>query len=102
MDILTALRMQWDRALAIGVSVLGVIVLIIGYFGVSGTEYVAEQFPYAISGGVFGIFLLVTGATLWLSADLRDEWRKLDAIDSRLEQVFGSLEPESEAGLTVR
>lgn len=102
MDILTALRMQWDRALAIGVSVVGVIVLIVGYIGVSGTEYVAEQFPYAISGGVFGIFLLVTGATLWLSADLRDEWRKLDSIDGRLERIFGSLDADDEAGLPVR
>jgi hypothetical protein len=31
-----------------------------------------------------GLFLLGLGALLWLSADLRDEWRKLDAIDRHL------------------
>jgi hypothetical protein len=30
------------------------------------------------------MFLLGLGAMLWLSADLRDEWRKLDRIERRL------------------
>lgn len=92
MEIMKALRAQWDRALAIGISVLGLIVIGLGWLGVSGTGYVAEQLPYAISGGIFGLFLLFVGATLWLSADLRDEWRKLDSIDSRLERIFGDEE----------
>jgi hypothetical protein len=29
---------------------------------------------------VAGLFALGAAATLWLSADLRDEWRKLDEI----------------------
>jgi hypothetical protein len=36
--------------------------------------------PYIASGGLGGIFLLGLGSTLWLSADLRDEWRKLDEL----------------------
>jgi hypothetical protein len=31
-----------------------------------------------------GVFLLGLGGVLWLSADLRDEWRKLDRIERRL------------------
>jgi hypothetical protein len=31
-----------------------------------------------------GLFLLGLGALLWVSADLRDEWRKLDSIDRHL------------------
>lgn len=88
MEILTALRAQWDRAAAVGAVVLGLLVLLLGYFGISGTEFVAEQLPYVISGGLFGLFLLLAGATLWLSADLRDEWRKLDSLDARLERAF--------------
>lgn len=97
MEIMKALRAQWDRALAIGISVLGLIVIGLGWLGVSGTGYVAEQLPYAISGGIFGLFLLFVGATLWLSADLRDEWRKLDSIDSRLERIFADEEPAEPA-----
>jgi hypothetical protein len=31
-----------------------------------------------------GLFLLGAGVMLWLSADMRDEWRKLDSIDQHL------------------
>jgi hypothetical protein len=58
--------------------------------GVSGTAYPADQLPYIISGGVGGIFLLGLGAMMWLSADLRDEWRKLDRIDENLARRAGA------------
>ena len=80
MDLMTLLRSQWDRVLAIASVIAGVIVLIVGYVGVSNSGYSAEQLPYLISGGIGGIFLLGLGAVLWLSADLRDEWRLLDEI----------------------
>lgn len=92
MEILNALRAQWDRACAIGAVIIGLLVLGLGYLGVSGTEYVAEQLPYVISGGLVGLFLIVFGAALWLSADLRDEWRKLDSLDARLERAFSVVE----------
>jgi hypothetical protein len=77
---MTLLRSQWDRVLAIAAVIAGVVVLIVGYVGVSNSGYSAEQLPYIISGGIGGIFLLGLGAVLWLSADLRDEWRMLDEI----------------------
>lgn len=80
------LRLQWDRSLAWLLVAAGAVALIIGWVGVSGTAYSAEQLPYIISGGIGGIFLLGVGATLWLSADLRDEWRKLDRIEEALQQ----------------
>ncbi|MGH9037716.1 MAG: hypothetical protein ACRD0O_18310, partial [Acidimicrobiia bacterium] len=49
--------------------------------------YPAQQMPYIVSGGLGGIFLIGLSATLWLSADLRDEWRKLD----RVEDTFSDL-----------
>ena len=73
-------RSQWDRAMAIGAAVLAGLVLLIGYFGVASTEYPAEQIPYVVSGGITGILLMGAAATLWLSADMRDEWRKLDEL----------------------
>jgi hypothetical protein len=73
-------RSQWDRALAIGAAVLAGLVLLIGYIGVASTSYPAEQIPYVVSGGITGILLMGAAATLWLSADMRDEWRKLDEL----------------------
>jgi hypothetical protein len=80
MDFYRWVRTQWDRAAAIALVVAGLISLTIGYFGVSGATLPTEQLPYLASEGLFGIFALGAAATLWLSADLRDEWRKLDDI----------------------
>ncbi|HEY1828495.1 MAG TPA: hypothetical protein VGF87_10760 [Acidimicrobiales bacterium] len=91
MDIVKWLRLEWDRALAIVLVIAGAGALIAGWVGVSGSAYAAGQLPYIISGGIGGIFLLGIGATLWLSADLRDEWRKLDRIEEALgEPAHGS------------
>lgn len=80
MDVLTYIRAQWDRAAAVAAVLAGAIALVLGWIGVSGAVYPAEQLPYIISGGLGGFFLLGLGGLLWLSADLRDEWRKLDQI----------------------
>ena len=91
MDLNKLLKSQWDRVGAWLLVVAGALALIFGWVGVSGKAYLANQLPYVISGGIGGIFLLGVGATLWLSADLRDEWQKLD----RIEQVLSDLPIDS-------
>src|SRR5260370_22995536 len=78
------LRAEWDRAAGVALVVLGVVFVAVGYNGVSGSPYVAEELAYLASGAVGGLFLLGCGATLWLSADLHDEWRKLDRIEAAI------------------
>jgi hypothetical protein len=85
MDLKTVLRAQWDRTAAAAAAGLGLIVLIIGWFGASGTAELGRQIPYFISGGLGGVFLLGLGGMLWLSADLRDQWRELRRIRISLE-----------------
>ena len=84
MDLKTLFRLQWDRAAAWAFVGIGALVLILGWVRISGSALPAEQLPYIISAGIGGMFLLGVGAMLWLSADLRDEWRKLDRIERRL------------------
>jgi hypothetical protein len=60
---------------------LGVICLLAGWVGVSATAFPGEQMPYVVSGGLVGIFLLGLGGVMWLSADLRDEWRELARLE---------------------
>jgi hypothetical protein len=86
--------LQWDRAAAWAFALAGAVVLLLGWFGVSRYAYPADQLPYIVSGGIGGLFLLGVGATLWLSADVRDEWRKLDLIEDALRQLAES-SPES-------
>ena len=95
------LRNQWDRTAAWVAAGGGALALLLGYLGISRTPYTPEQLPYLISGGAFGLFLLGVAAVLWLTADLRDEWRKLDemgtAIDQLLEAQTARAEREVEA-----
>lgn len=99
MNLKNYLRCQWDRAGAVVCLAAGVIALVVGYVGVSGTRETADQIPYVVSGGMVGLFLLGGGIMLWLSADMRDEWRKLDSIDQRL--AAGAVEADLTAGRTA-
>jgi hypothetical protein len=81
------LRANWDRVLAVTLVLAGMVALIVGWVGVSGTGLAAEQNPYLISGGLGGIALIVVGSTIWVSADLQDEWRRLDALEERLGEL---------------
>jgi hypothetical protein len=83
-DIVGWIRLQWDRAGAWACLIAGVITLFVGWLGVSATAYTAKQLPYIAGCGLGGMFLLGTAAMLWLSADLRDEWRKLDRIEKAI------------------
>ena len=86
MDVTRWVRAQWDRVASWVLIAAGLISLLVGWWGVSHTAYIAEQLPYLVSAGMFGLFLLGVGATVWISADLRDEWRKLDEVADLLRE----------------
>jgi hypothetical protein len=79
------LKNQWDRTTAVVAVLIGGVAILLGWLGASDAELTTEQLPYLASGAVFGLFALGIGATLWLSADLRDEWRKLEEINQGLQ-----------------
>ena len=91
MEFLSWVRDQWDRVGAVVLVVAGALALLLGWIGISGALLPSEQLPYLLSGGLVGVFLLGVGTTMWLSADLRDEWRKLDRLE---ELVRGQVEVE--------
>lgn len=91
MDVLTWLRAQWDRVLGFVLVTAGAVALVVAYEKAAGTQYLAEQITVLISGGLGGIFCLGAGATLLVCADIRDEWRKLDRIESVLLEIRDEL-----------
>lgn len=90
MIYLKYLRVHWDRAAAVTAAVVGVVILVLGYAGAADTQYISEQIPFVISAGFGSVIALTIAAALWISADMRDEWRelvkqgeKLDALTRR-------------------
>ncbi|MEW6471231.1 MAG: hypothetical protein AB1679_03085 [Actinomycetota bacterium] len=87
MKILHLLRNQWDRAAAVALLAGGGLALLLGWLGVSSTVFTFRQIPFLISGGLVGVCLIVVAAAVWVSADLRDEWRKLDELQDTLREI---------------
>ncbi|MGH9009821.1 MAG: hypothetical protein ACRDYF_08255 [Acidimicrobiia bacterium] len=95
MELLKWLRLQWDRVFGAAAVITGAVALLTGWSKVSATPYPAEQIPFVVSAGLGGLFLLGVGATLWHSADLRDEWRKLDRLEEKLDALAAAGETKT-------
>jgi hypothetical protein len=77
---------RWERALAVLSLLVGALALLIGWLGISRATLTTEQLPYLASGGLLGLFALGLAATLWLSADMRDEFGALLRIKHLMEE----------------
>src|SRR5438552_1363751 len=88
-----------ERGLLIAGSVLlplGVILILLGWYGASHTPWLFEQIPYALSGGILGLGLIFAGGFLyfgyWLTRVVKENRRQtellVDAL-SRLEVMMG-------------
>jgi hypothetical protein len=97
MELMKWVRAQWDRVAAVTAIAIGMVALVVGWIRISDEVYPAAQLPYILSGGLGGLFLLGLGSTLWLSADLRDEWRELRRLRDELARDRGARVVASEA-----
>lgn len=64
----------------------------LGWYGASGTRYVYQAIPYVVSGGIFGVALVVLGAALfarysaarllrfWLARIVADQQLQTDRV----------------------
>lgn len=75
---------------------LGLLAILLGWQGASNTPYEFEQVPYLISGGLFGVGLLVLGGFFyfgyWLTRLVREQEAQSDRVAQaleRIEQVLG-------------
>lgn len=98
-------KLDWRQAAGIGLSVLGPILMILGWYGLSGTNRTAEQLSYFLSGGIGGASLLACGLALLISyehvADRETMTRLMERLD-RLEFGLASEFDGLRADLTGR
>jgi hypothetical protein len=66
---------------------VGIIVIIVGWYGVSGEALVAKQLPYLISGGLGGVALVGIGAAMISAERRRQDTGRIE----RLEEMVGEL-----------
>jgi hypothetical protein len=60
---------------------LGLLLILVGYLGVSREVYVGRQIPYVVSGGLLGVAAVTLGSRLLLIEDLRRDSGRLDRLE---------------------
>lgn len=85
--------LDWRQAVGGALVVLGMLAIVVAWFGVSGTLEPGEQMPYISSGGFGGAALIAIGVTLLISFEhtrdrdaLAQVLAELDELRRRLDE----------------
>jgi hypothetical protein len=68
---------HWRTLTALGLLVLGAVLVMLGWYGTAYTNIFTEQIPYLISGGLLGLGLIVVAGFLAVSSIQAREIREL-------------------------
>jgi hypothetical protein len=70
---------------------LGLLLVLIGYLGISREALVAKQLPYLISGGIGGLALVGFGAMLVGTEDLKRTQERIDHLEDLVADLHATL-----------
>lgn len=90
-------RLEERLLMVIGgiIAPLGIIVVLLGWWGASNTPYVFEQVPYLISGGVLGLSLVFLGAffyfTHWVTQLVKEHRTQSTAMLEAIQRLHDEL-----------
>lgn len=76
---------------------LGLILIIVGYLGISREALVAKQLPYLISGGIGGLALVGFGAMLVGTEDLKRTQERIDELEDLVADLHSVLLSRADA-----
>ena len=83
------------KALAAGLTIAGLVAVLVGYLGVRDESHIELQLPYLISGGLGGLVLMGLGALVLIQYQMRIQARRFaemtDSLDEWKEQAFAEL-----------
>ena len=85
---------RWSRLggqLGVGMALLGMVVVFLGWNGAASYDRVPAQFPYLISGGIAGLALVVFGAALVVVDNQRRDRARLEASLDELRRSVEAL-----------
>lgn len=85
--------LDWRQAVGGALVVLGMLAIVIAWFGVSGTLDPGEQMPYISSGGFGGSALIALGVTLLISFEHSRDRDALAQVLAELDELRQRLEP---------
>jgi hypothetical protein len=98
-------RIDPDRMQLFGggvLAVLGLIAIVIGWYGAANTGFEFEQTPYLISGGILGLALCFLGGFVyfayWVTRLIRESRTQADRAADVLDQIAALLEAGALSG----
>jgi len=69
----------------------GLLLILIGYLGISREALVAKQLPYLISGGIGGLALIGFGTMLVGTEDLKRTQERIDHLEDLVDDLHAAL-----------
>jgi hypothetical protein len=85
-------QLDW-RQLAGGLCVVaGLVTLVAGWFGMSGTYQLSAQLAYMFSGGFGGAALIALGATFFVAFEHHADRMAIQALDAKLSEYQASMQ----------
>lgn len=89
--------LDWRQALGAVLVLAGVVLLAVGWWGVSGTGQSFEQLPYFLSGGLGGGALVAAGLTVLIAYEHHLDRQAMSRLEARLREYEQGLAVEVEA-----
>jgi hypothetical protein len=95
-------QVRYGRILGLVFLLVGFVLIGLGWNGMAKIAYADGQLPYLLSGGAAGIGFILLGATLLITAQVRDERMKLNEqlrqVATAISKAVGAAGPAAASG----
>jgi hypothetical protein len=91
-------RLDWRQAVGVALIAAGLISLLIGYVGISGTKDTYDQLTYFLSNGIGGAAAIIVGSTVLVIREHVADRQAMAQLDERLSSIDRRLPAEAHRG----